>query len=184
MVSRGATNLQESHSSAIFTARGNCSRWRRPIRTRRNSTITYISLRKLRTIPKPCRSSSGVGGHLPLKAATHRSDFLRRRFSNSSRCGCSEGISPFSEQIPHSFWIADPPRTSFSYFIFRLPRRWNGVRRAFLHLMRVGRIITAEGAALVKPAVAIQELLRGSKWCLMQFLGTLYQAETPAKLAV
>ena len=102
----------------------------------------------MRTIPTPWRSSSGFGGHLPLKAATHRSDLLRRRFSNSSRCGCSEGISPFSEQIPHSFWIADdPPRTSFSYFTFRLPRRWEWCQARFLHL-RVGRIITAECAGL------------------------------------
>jgi hypothetical protein len=31
-----AGNLQESRSSAIFTARGNCSRWLKPIRTRPN----------------------------------------------------------------------------------------------------------------------------------------------------
>ena len=35
-----------------------------------------------------------------------------------------------------------------------------------------------------EPAVAIKELLRGSKWRLVQFLGTLHQAEAPAKLAV
>ena len=40
------------------------------------------------------------------------------------------------------------------------------------------------GEALVDPAVAVEELLRGSKWCVVQFLGTLNQAEARAKLAV
>ena len=38
--------------------------------------------------------------------------------------------------------------------------------------------------ALVEPAVAVQELLLGSKGCLVQFLGALHHAEPPTKLAV
>ena len=38
--------------------------------------------------------------------------------------------------------------------------------------------------ASVKPAVAIQELLRAAKWCFVQFFAALYQAEVPAELAV
>ena len=37
---------------------------------------------------------------------------------------------------------------------------------------------------LVQPAVAVQELLRGSKWSLVQFLGAFDQAKLPAKLIV
>src|SRR5258708_7495144 len=39
MVSRGAANLQESRSLAIFMTRGSCSHWRRHIRTRPNFTL-------------------------------------------------------------------------------------------------------------------------------------------------
>src|SRR5215470_17845156 len=36
----------------------------------------------------------------------------------------------------------------------------------------------------IEPAVAVQKLLRGSKWSFMQFLAALHQAKLPAKLAM
>ena len=41
-----------------------------------------------------------------------------------------------------------------------------------------------ESETSFEPAVAVKELLRGSKWSLVQFLGALHQAEAPTKLAV
>jgi hypothetical protein len=35
-----------------------------------------------------------------------------------------------------------------------------------------------------EPAVAVQELLRGSKWSLVQLFGAFHEAEAPAKLGV
>ena len=38
--------------------------------------------------------------------------------------------------------------------------------------------------ALVDPPVAVEEFLRGSKWGVMQLLGTLDEAESRAKLVM
>ena len=61
-----------------------------------------------------------------------------------------------------------------------------GKRRQVSRACDFGLLLCCGGVceALVEPAVAVQELLRGSKWCLVQFLGALHHAELPTKLAV
>src|SRR5260370_33599303 len=91
MVSRGAANPRESRSSAIFTTRATCSRWRRPIRTPPDSTENIRQPSEVENYSSAVEVISFAGdlttpprGRTWITAHSEGSDFLRDELSGNS----------------------------------------------------------------------------------------------------